>query len=377
MRKRLPLFESVAVIMGTIVGAGILGVPYVFAQSGFLTSIVVLVVVGSVMVVEKLLLGEITLRTPGKFQLAGYVSHYLGKGGKHTQATIMILGGNGTLLAYMIGEGEVLSTMFGGSSAFWSYIFLFAFALLIIGGLNIIKRTELIMMTTIFAILVFIAVLAYDSFSLANLNGRLELGSFFTPYGVILYACGGLVAIPEIHRILMKANRPRIMKKAILIGAILPPVLYLVFSAMVVGVTGSETTEVATVGLGEKLGPAMIFAGNIFAAFTMATSFLTYGLAIKQLYRDDYRIKPLNAGVLVALIPLIAFTAGLRDFISVISIVGAVGAGLTGILLVFVYWRAKFGGMRRPEFSIPGYVSVPLSLLLVVMFGAGIVYVFV
>ena len=33
--KKVILFEAIATLIGTIIGAGILGIPFVFAQAGF------------------------------------------------------------------------------------------------------------------------------------------------------------------------------------------------------------------------------------------------------------------------------------------------------------------------------------------------------
>ena len=46
--RNIYLFESIATLVGTIIGAGILGIPYVFSQAGFWTGTVVLIVVALV-----------------------------------------------------------------------------------------------------------------------------------------------------------------------------------------------------------------------------------------------------------------------------------------------------------------------------------------
>ena len=66
-------------LTGTIIGAGILGLPYVFAKSGFLVGIFWLIAIASIMIFVNLAMGEITLRTKGNHQLPGYANKYLGK----------------------------------------------------------------------------------------------------------------------------------------------------------------------------------------------------------------------------------------------------------------------------------------------------------
>ena len=75
-------FPAVAVLMGTIIGAGILGIPYAIMQSGFLIGLIHLIVIGAIVLLITLYLGEISLRTAKNHQLTGYAEKYLGKKGK-------------------------------------------------------------------------------------------------------------------------------------------------------------------------------------------------------------------------------------------------------------------------------------------------------
>ena len=59
-------------LTGTIIGAGILGLPYVFAQSGIFIGIFWLILIGLIVMYVCLCLGEVSLRTKGKHHLVGY-----------------------------------------------------------------------------------------------------------------------------------------------------------------------------------------------------------------------------------------------------------------------------------------------------------------
>ena len=67
-------------------------------------------------------------------------------------------------------------------------------------------------------------------------------------------------------------------------------IAYLLFALVVVGATGINTTQIATIGLGLLIGKHMILFGNLFAIFAMGTSFLTLGLALKEMYAYDYNL---------------------------------------------------------------------------------------
>ena len=65
-----------------------------------------------------------------------------------------------------------------------------------------------------------------------------------------------------------------LMKKGILIGSLLPLIIYALFALAVVGVAGENTTEVANIGL-YMIGTFPLLLINIFAILAMGTSFLT------------------------------------------------------------------------------------------------------
>jgi len=369
--KKLPLFEAIATLVGTIIGAGILGIPYVFARSGFLTGVLMLIVVGLAMCLMNLLFGEVALRTNGQHQLSGYAEIYLGKFFKHIMSLLLVFSIYGALLAYFIGEGQTLAAIFGGSPLLYSLIFYAVFAILIYYGLNIIKKSELIFSALLLLIIFGIALLAWDKINLANLSG-FKIENLFYPYGVLLFACSGIVAVPQIRQILSK--KERLIRKAIWWGCIIPPVIYFIFTFLAIGVMGQGITEVATVGLGKILGVRMLCLGNFFAFFAMATSFLTMGLALKDVYKLDYKLPNFWSWLLTMALPLIIFFLGARDFVKVINIVGAVGIGLNGVLHVLIYWAARKKGTRKPEYYIPAGLGNLIGIILIAIFIGGLIY---
>src|SRR3989344_2790109 len=65
-------FTGISILVGAIIGAGFLGIPYVLMQSGFAIGVIEIIILASVMILVMLYLGEITLRTRGEHQLVGY-----------------------------------------------------------------------------------------------------------------------------------------------------------------------------------------------------------------------------------------------------------------------------------------------------------------
>lgn len=371
MNKKIPLLQAVSTLIGTIIGAGILGIPYVFSKAGFWTGVVVLAVVTLAMVFIKLMFGEITLRTYGNHQISGYVEKYLGKFWKNLTSLILILAISGSLLAYFVGISYVLSEIFKGSQIAWGLGFYFLSAIFLYFGIKLIKNIELIFTVIIFLIVLIILFLSHQHFELGNL-ANFNFSNLLIPYGVVLFACSGMIAVPEVRKILIR--REYLFKKSILLGVLIPSIIYLIFALVVVGVTGLNTTEIATVGLGRIIGYKIIIIGNIFAFFTMATSLLTMGLGLKETFNFDFKIKHFWAWLLTIMIPLIIYASGLKNFIQILGLVGAFGFGINGVIYIFTYWSARKKSERHPEYILPYKTTAIVSVFLVLIFVGGLVY---
>ncbi|MBD3310393.1 hypothetical protein GF351_04190 [Candidatus Woesearchaeota archaeon] len=367
------VYMAVATLVGTVIGAGILGIPYVVAKAGLVTGIIDIVLIGLAVLCMNLFLGEVTLRTKGNHQLTGYATIYLGRWGRRLAAFAMIFGIYGALIAYLIKEGEFFQVLTGiGSPIVWSLMFFVAVSMLIYRGLKAVGNSELYMVGFVLVVVLLISVLSFGWIDTENLTGFYP-ARLFVPYGVVLFAFLGSAAIPELREELV-LHREK-MKKAIMIGSIIPMLVYILFATVVVGVTGAENiTEEAIIGLGEVMGQNMLLFGTVFGMLTMATSFLALGLALKEMYMYDYHLKPFRSTLLTVMVPLLITIAitlvGITNaFFRVIDITGVVSGGLTGILAVLMLWKSKKVCERKPEFSIKRHRMVGLILIMVFVFG--------
>ncbi|MCK4589111.1 MAG: amino acid permease [Nanoarchaeota archaeon] len=374
--SRNKLWMASATLMGTVIGAGVLGIPYVIAQSGLTLGIINLVVVGFALLVLHLCLGEISLRTKGFHQLSGYMEKYLGKAGKHFMAFSMIVGIYGAMTAYIIGEGEILKTIFGGHPLIYSLVFFVLVSVIIYSGLKATGRAEMIVTALMVLIVLVIGIFSFDKINTSHFVG-LHWANIFLPYGVILFAFVGTAAIPELREEL-EGERHK-MKKAIFIGSAIPIIIYLFFAVVVIGLVGlsnfnslAPNDRIATIALALFANPTLGLAANIFAIFAMFTSFLGLGLALKQMYEYDYHFKKYWAYALTIIPPVIIAVSGLTHFIAVLGFTGAIAGGVDGILIMLAYWKAKRYGERKPEYTLK--IGKIITGLLILMFSLGIIY---
>ncbi len=364
--------RAIATLIGCTIGAGILGIPYVVAKSGFLIGMIDIILIGLVILVLNLYVGEIALRTKGNHQLPGYAKRYLGKTGKRILMFTMVFGNYGALVAYMIGSGKALSSIFGFlSPLYFSLIYIALMSILIYFGIRVIGNSELALGMIMLIIVTFIIGFSISSsyFNPQNL-AVYDITKAILPYGVILFAFLGSVAVPEMKEILTKERR--YLKKSIIIATLASLVVYVLFALAVVGITGKNTTDVATLGLGDVLGLNMILFGNLFALFTMSTSFLVLGLALKEMFHFDYKLNKKFSWLMTCIIPVVLFLAGVKNFIVTLAVVGAVTGGIQSILIILMHRNAKKCGNRKPEFSFRNFL--PLNIVLMLLFVFGIIF---
>lgn len=363
--------EAFAIIIGTTIGAGILGIPYAVAKVGFVPGLVMLMGLGLATTILELMYAEVTLRTREDHEMPGYSGLYLGFPAKMTTLVLGIIGGYGALLAYIIGEGNVLSTLLsgtlGGTSFSWGLLFFAVASYIVYRGLEAVRVIELVMVTAMFGVVVALGLTAQPHINPLNL-AHVDVNNIIVPYGVLMFALSGISAIPQV-RLQMKGSE-KSFPYIIIAANLAVMVIYALFIWLTLGVTGAQTTEIATVGLGHTIGRTMLVLGNTLAFITMSTSFIAGGLAMRRLFQFDYGFSRFKAWLSTMIIPLTLFVIGARGFIQVLGIVGGVIISMHSIIIVSAFWKARMRGHRKPEFDLGSMRVVGAILILLYIFGS-------
>ncbi|MCX8147017.1 MAG: amino acid permease [Candidatus Woesearchaeota archaeon] len=376
--SKIEVIEALSTVIGCIIGAGIFGIPYVVARAGFLTGLLGLIFIGLSVMLLYLYLGEVVLRTRGKHQMTGYAEIYLGKWGKRVMLFSMLIGLYGALIAYFIGEGESISSLLGGNPKYYMVGFFFLVSSLLYMGLKALEESESISMFFVLVVVAILAIFSFPHIKTENLVS-FDITKFFIPYGVILFAYTGAISIPEANEILTKEKRK--LKKVIIMGLLIPMVVYIVFSVIVVGSIGLDgflslepNKRIATIALGEVISPKLFFIANILAILTMFTSFMAVGFALQEMFIYDYNMPKKVAWALTCFIPLFIALSGFTNFIQALDISGTIAGGISCILIILMFHKAKRIGERKPEYEIKSNKAISIALLM--LFIVGIVFLF-
>ena len=150
-----------------------------------------------------------------------------------------------------------------------------------------------------------------------------------------MFSLWGAALIPEVEEML--GEKKDLLKKIIPFAILIPIFVYLFFIYLILGITGSQTTESALIGLRNFLGDRIVSLGLFFGVLTTFTSFIALGLTLKKVFWYDLKIDKNLAWLITCFPPLILFLIGIRKFIPVISFVGGVMLGIDGILTLLMY----------------------------------------
>jgi len=371
--KNKAFLHSTAVLIGTMVGVGIFGIPLAFAKAGFLVGLGFMVFAAMVTGLFTLLFAEVVLRTEGRHQLVGYTGIYLGPFYKKIIFLANTIGIYGALLAYIIVTGNflnnILSHYIAATPETYSIVFAVLASLVVYTGLRTGVVVEFGLTLLFMTVMAMIFGVGIGKIDMANFSGFNAM-YWFLPYGVLLFAFGGLSSVPLQREILR--GQEKLLKPSILTAVVVVSIMYLLFAVTVVGISGAGTTDDAISGLLGVLGPQIIFLGSLFGVLAISTSFLMGGLALQDIFLLDYKLPRVSAWLLTVVPPLVMFWGGMRNFVDIIGLVGSVAIGIESIIFVFLLRKSRHHGQREPEF----HLKVPqwILYLFIPIFLAGVIY---
>lgn len=369
-----PFLKSVGMMIGAIVGVGVFGLPYAFAQGGFSLGLLELLFLGGMLVVLQLMLGEIVVQTPGHHRLVNYMGIYLGPVWKWVTLVAMSFGVWGAMLAYMLVGGSflhlLLSPVLGGEPAVYSYALAAIASLLIFGGLLLASKIEYIIVGALLFLFTFIILASVPQVDVSHYT-TLNLENFFIPYGVILFSLSGMGIVPELKDVLGRKHQ-RLLSPVIVTGMAVILTLYVLFAASVVGVTGENTSSMAFEGLVGPLGDTFRIVATLLGSLTIISIYMILGIELLNTFKFDFDFRHRTAWLLVCAVPVILFVFGLREFVDIIGFVGSVFGGVLGILVALSYWSMRRRGICQTHHCIN--FPAPLTWLIISIFAAGIFF---
>lgn len=366
-------FRAVGVMIGATVGVGVFGMPYAFAQSGFVIGLLTLLVMGALMLVLQLMIAEMALQTPGHHRLIGYMRRYLGERGKHLASFLFFVYGWGAMVAFLIFGGTFLHALFdplfGGELWMYQIAVIPLVGAITMRGLNKFVKIESFVVLGFLVLFAAITVTTLPAIEWTNIL-PIHPEAWFVPYGVVLFSLSGIGAVPEMKDVLGRGQL-RALPHTVWIGQTIIVLLYALFAFAVVGTTGEGTTAAALDGLMSLFGPSFATVASLLGALTAISIFSLLTMQIQSTLRFDYHFSLRSAWLVTLGVPLLLFFMGVREFVELIGFLGGVFGGILGMLIVISYER-----MRRSSVCLLHHcLNIPhvVSYVLMAVFFSGIV----
>jgi tyrosine-specific transport protein len=371
--KKAPVLGGALLVAGTSIGAGMLALPIVSSQGGFIPALVVYLLCWGFMTATGLFFVELCLRMPPDTNLITLADHFLGKKGKVACWILYLFLFYSLSVAYLTIGGQLVRQLVGESLAvpLSSILFLLFFAPFIYRGAKIVDRLNIVLMAGLVISYVCFVVMGVGYVRLENL-ARLEWSGAFLALPVIFTAFSYQGVIPTLVTYLHRDKKR--LKLAIIAGTTIAFFIYLLWQLLILGIIPVEGPfglleakkqgTTAIIPLKQHTGlPGLYSLGEAFSFFAIATSFLGVGLGLFDCLADGLGVakKGLNK-LLIALLtfapPLFVTLVNPGLFLIALSYAGGVGCALLlGLMPTLMAWQIRFS--KGKEFG--GVYRFPLG----------------
>ncbi len=355
--KLYRIISGTFLIAGTMIGAGMLGIPLVTAESGFIPGLLVTLLVWFFMYCTGLIFLEVTLWMPDGSNVLSISNHFLGRYGRWLSGGMFVFLYYCLMIAYFAAGGPLLAQGFGlpGLDGPWSFVvFGVIFGTIVAISPKSIDRTNIIMSVAMIAswlVLIGSGGSAVQTERLIPQNWSKIV--FAMP--VLFSAFGFHNIIPSLCTYLKRDRRS--LRQAIFWGSLLPLIVYIIWQWLIIGAVPLEVTlQALKEGIPitdqfQSLTGSRYFVGvgRFFAFFAVVTSTLGVAFSMVDFLGDGFRIvhrsglKRIMLCLLTFIPPLIFAMLNPHIFTVALGVAGGFGeAFLNGLLPVLILFVGKF-----------------------------------
>ncbi len=332
-KRKISSLEGLAILIGTLVGAGVLGLPYAASQVGLFPALVLLFGIMLFM----LFTAFIVLKTSaemGGAQMSTIAQKTLGNVGGWIMYLSIAIMGFGAFLAYISGIGSIFTSLFGINEIFGAIIFWILASSVMYMGLEASGKTELIMNLILIALFIGVTAMLLPH---ANIESAayVDFTGIFSMIGVVIFAFGFHTVIPDVYRGLDSYKKT---KRVVILAFLIPTIIYAVFMIVFLMTFGRNTPQVATQGLETIYDDIGKLIGNALPLIAITTSYIGLGIAQQSNSKEFLGLKKSYAWALVVGPPVIVYLAGVRNFADVLSFAGNTGNLMAFIILPILIW---------------------------------------
>lgn len=363
-------------MLGTIIGAGVFGVPAVFASFGILWGSLLYWILAAGVFALHLLYAEMVLarRPLTAHRFPGQLRIILGPWAERV-ATISHPGHLvGASVAYVLLGGGFLAALAGmvglpANVEAWKAVFFLAGVATAVVGLGFVAKVEAAM-TWVLIALMFVCILAFaavadpSAFFASHAFGFSAVGKA----GVFVFAVYGLSIIAQVAELC--GFQPVRTRRAVAAGSAGAALLIWLFGVFGFAAAGPERA-VDAAQIGSLLPRGWQALVPLVGFFAVATSFITIFEELKDVFRKEWRWSP-PASLVAAVVAVTAVLVLASDATQVMGYVGGLFLGINGMLasvagFVAFRHRAWWGWRMAPVVCFALFATVFILRVLTVV----------
>jgi tyrosine-specific transport protein len=374
-------------VAGCCIGAGMLGLPVLSAQAGFMPSLFTFVICWLFMLCTGLLLLEVNLWYGGNISIITMSRRTLGRGGEIISWLVFLFLFYSLMVAYVSASGSLISDFMGDlTGASWHHsiggaLFTLFFGILLYLGTGAADQcNRFLMLGLVISYVIMIALGA--SYVKSDFLKHTDWTATAMVIPAVIVSFGFHNLIPTLTTYF--GAHKRSLKWAIIIGSSIPLFIYLAWEWLILGIvplhdfqSAIDQGEIATEALKDAVGTSWVLeVAQAFAFFSIVTSFLSVALSFVDFLSDGLQIKktPQGKAILALLVLIPPFLCSLlypTIFLKALNAAGGYGAVvLFGLLPALMVWRGRYVHKIASKPLVPGG---KLVLVLVIAFSLWVI----
>lgn len=364
-----------ALLSGTIIGAGVFSLPFVFERAGWVAGIIYLIAGAAIFYYVHMMYADIILRSGESFKFVGYARQYLGEAAFWISILVTVIGALLTLTAYLVLANKFFEIIFpevpmvnGSLSLFW-----LVSSITIFISVKRMARLEFLITAGMIAIifLIFLFGIFGNPERLTEMT-TINWAWWWLPFGPVLFSISGRSAVPAVIEYFEENRIPfNSFKKVIFWGTMAPAAVYALFVVGVIGIASIITED--SIAVLKSLPSVFPAAVGVLGLLSLWSSYIVIGMSVDEILRMDLKIPKMAARLAVVATPVLFIYAGFDDFIKLITLAGGIFLALEGIMVTAMWQKMEALGLPQFLFISKSAPKI-IPYLLWVVFLAGAVY---
>lgn len=378
-------------VSGTILGVAILAFPVATGMAGFFPSLLLFIAYWLYMTFTAFCMLEVNLWEGKTSNLVSMAKHTLGRGGEIVSWVTYLFLMYALMTAYIAVGGSLVVNFlrFFTEVDFPDWVgslpVVFFFGFFVYEGtryVDLVNRVLMAGLALAYIFMIFYLVPFVDLEKVTHTQWRYLPAAL----SVVSTSFGFQIIIPTLSNYLNRNVSS--LKKVILIGSLIPLIIYIIWELLTLGVIPLEGKYGIIQGYargedGAKLltgvlkNPAITIVATVFSFFAIVTSLLGVSISLLDFLADGLKIKKSSWGKIVLftltfLPPFFFIVTDPRAFLSALDYAGGFGVViLLGLLPTLMVWAGRYHHRFDSHYQAPGgkpalMASLFISILIIV-----------